>query len=160
MLAGYLQTVRGSLRSRGAPTSLDHCQRSDLVVGTAAVTPSWVMWESVLWCYFFLFFSNSASDCGSANEHLPGVVAVLYKSGGFYEIAPLISFVALKASLPGLVPGGDTQNPALSTNPRASTPTDALIRASSDSVPPRAPSPGSLMAKRGFYWPCGRLSAF
>lgn len=30
----------GSTRSRRAPLSLDDCQRSDLVAGTAAVTPS------------------------------------------------------------------------------------------------------------------------
>lgn len=121
--------------------------------------------------FFFFLFKNccSASDCGSPNEHLPGAAfsdattnTFLYKIRGFTEITPIISPLALKAPLAGLVPVETPEAHSLKKPswPRALIPTDALIRASSDWGPPKAPSPGSLTGKEGFYWPCGRQPAF
>lgn len=77
-------------------------------------------------------------------------------------MTPIISLVALKASLLGLVPVETPEPHSLykPSCPLASIPTDALIWASSDWGPPKAPSPGSLTGKEGFYWPCGWQPAF
>jgi len=117
LLAGYLQTIGGSTRSKGAPLSLDDCQRSDLVVGTGGCH-SVIRYGRIR--FMFPFYSNlcSASDCGSSNEHLPIAKEIANTFSCFCKITSLISLVALKASVNGLV-SVETPKPLSPVNPLA-----------------------------------------
>lgn len=92
------------------------------------------------------------SDCGSPNEHSPGALiprppTLPFISSGYCEINPIISLVAPKAPLSGLVPA-ETPKPPRSLNkpccPRVPVLMDSLIRASSNWGPLEAPVSGLI----------------